>query len=177
MILITPINRVCEGKSTKHPVTKFAPFLWLKTTRPNFTVVSIDGYIIDETHAVNGIFKKAEYINEVNEKAFDANLIFNIFSKNEIKIIKYFADTFDSGLYTFVWPKDYPQGFDVSEKLIHSIKFSFSNNDITIDSVKVISLYDLEEGIFKLRRFSFRTVKGLNAASSNVECFLANKTK
>ena len=175
-MLINPQSRLCEGKSTKHPVTVYQPLLWLKTNSEQYTVISIDGFIIDKSHRVNGIFKKAEIAENPTTEAFEPEQVFELISTNEFHVLKRFADIFDTSLHTFVWPKDYPTGYNPSDKVIHSIRYSFDNNDVKILSVKMVSINDLERGIQMLRGHSFKNVKPLLSASSNVECYLANNT-
>ena len=70
-MLINPLSRLCEGKSTKHPITVYQPLLWLKTNVEQYTVINIDGFVIDKSHRVNGIFKKAEIADNSTAEAFD----------------------------------------------------------------------------------------------------------
>ncbi len=60
--------------------------------------------------------------------------------------------------------------------MIHLFKLSTIENELQIERYKRINLYQLEQGIRKLRGFSFNKVKDLYIASSNVECHLANTT-
>ena len=175
-MLINPQSRLCESKSTKHPITVYQPFLWLKTNSEQYTVINIDGFVIDKSHRVNGIFKKAEIADNPTAEAFEPEQVFELISTNEFHVLKKFADIFDTSLHTFVWPKDYPTGYNSSDKVIHSIRFSFDNNDARISSAKMVSINDLERGIQMLRGHSFKKVKPLLSASSNVECYLANNT-
>lgn len=176
MILLTPLSRVCVGKSTKYPVTEYLPLLWIKPQGEKYTVVNIDGFIIDKNHSVNGIFKKAEFISEFENEEFTPESIFQLITQNEFKVIKSFASTFETDIHTFIWPKDFPTRYSVSDKLIYSLKFDFKDAEIAVSSVKKISLQELEKGISILRGFSFKNVKNLNSSSSNVECYLANNT-
>lgn len=176
MLFVTPGSRVCEGKSTKHPVTEYIPFLWLKVVNERYTVVSIDGFIITNNHLVNGVFKKAEYIKQFVGEELNGDDVFTYLSKSELNVLKKFANVFGTEIFTFIWPKDFPKGFKIEDKCIYSLKFSFEN-EVTISSLKLISLLELEMGISMLRGYSFDTVKGLKIATSNVECYLANRTK
>ncbi len=176
-MLITPQTRVCEGKKTRYALTAYQPFLWLKTNNDEqYTVINIDGFIINTDYRVNGIFKKAEITTEAVSAIFVPEKIFELLPKNELQVLKKFADVFGTDIYTFIWPQDYPTEHNPLDKTIHSAKFSFLNNDIQISSVKKISLNDLERGIKMLRGQSFSKVKPLLSASSNVECYLANNT-
>jgi hypothetical protein len=177
MILIIPSSRVCKGKTTKYPITGNIPLLWIKTENEKYSVISIDGFIINNQHNVNGIFKKAEYIIENEGEVFVPEDIFQLISKQEFNIINEFASAFQSPIITLIWPENFPEGYNTTDDLIYSLKFDFNSDETKVSSVKSISLDTLERGIAQLRGFSFKNVKNLNSASSNVECFLANNTK
>lgn len=79
--------------------------------------------------------------------------------------------------YTFFWPVKFPVGYDINSKVIHFFIFDATVKKLQIKTHKLISLKDLENGIKRLRGYSFSKVKTLNSSSSNVECFLANNTE
>lgn len=177
MILLIPDNRVCPNKTTRYPVTGINPILWIKTNNEDYTVVSIDGFIVTNQNQVNGIFKKFEYRSDNVKDEISIEAINSVFSESEIRLIKDFSEVMNCGFYTFIWPEDFPEGYDLSSKLIHSYTFNINEDELSIKTHKLISIAELEEGIRKLRGYSFSAVKNLNSASSNVECFLANNTR
>ena len=177
MILLIPENRVCPDKKTPYPVTGFNPIHWIKTDDPDFIVTGIDGFIVTNQNKVNGIFKKFEYIEEEPNEAISIEAIQSVFPERENWLINNLSDVLDCMSYTFFWPREFPVGFDINSQVIHIYKFDSKVNNFQINRHKLISLKDLENGIKRLRGFSFLKVKGLNSSSSNVECFLANKTK
>ncbi|GAB3910627.1 hypothetical protein [Mucilaginibacter boryungensis] len=176
MILLIPDNRVCPNKETKYPVTSISPILWIKTDSADYTVVSIDGFIVTNERKVNGIFKKFEYQSEAAVEDIAIDDINSVFSESEIRLLKDFSQVMNCGFFTFIWPENFPEGYEQSAKLIHSYTFNFNDGHLEINTHKLISIEELEDGIRKLRGYSFKTVKSLNAASSNVECYLANNT-
>lgn len=177
MILFIPANRACPDKSTRYPVTDINPMLWVKTENPDYTVISLDGFIVTDQKKVNGIFKKLEFIAETPDEEILLAAISSILLPEEIKLIKDFATALNCKFYIFIWPKNFPQGYAIDAKLIHSYTFSFAEGKLVIDTHKRISIKDLESGIARLRGYSFPAGKEMKAASSNVECYLANKTK
>ena len=176
MILLIPDNRVCPNKTTRYPVTGINPILWIKTDNVDYRVVSIDGFIVTNQNKVNGIFKKFEYRSSTVNNEITVEAINSVFSESEIRLVKNFSEVMNCELYTFIWPEDFPDGYDLSSKLIHSYTFNFFRDQLSIKTHKLISIAELEDGIRKLRRYSFSAVKNLNSASSNVECYLANNT-
>lgn len=176
MILLIPNNRVCPDKETRYPVTGINPMLWIKTDNNDYTVASIDGFIVTNESKVNGIFKKLEYTDAEPDQEISIESINAVLSANEIKLIKKFSEVMNCGFYTFIWPLNFPEGYDPAAQLIHSYTFDFVDAQLVVKSHKLISIPQLEIGIRKLRGYSFSAVKNLNSASSNVECYLANHT-
>lgn len=176
MILLIPDNRVCPKKTTRYPVTGINPILWIKTDNEDYTLVSIDGFIVTNKNKVNGIFKKFEYRSSDINDEITIKAINSVFSGSEIRLIKDFSEVMNCGFYTFIWPEDFPEGYDLASKLIHSYTFDFNGDQLSIKTHRLISIAELEEGIKRLRGYSFSAVKNLNSASSNVECYLANYT-
>ncbi len=176
MILLVPNNRICPGKTTQFPVTTINPVLWIKSGDPEYTVVGIDGFIINSENKVNGLFKKFEYIAEMPGEEISVEAINRVFSENEIRLIKDFSEVMACGFYTFIWPENFPEGYELTSKQIHSYTFDFAD-DLKVHTHKLISMTELESGIAKLRGGPFSFVKNMRSASSNVECHLANHTK
>lgn len=176
MILLVPENRVCPGKTTRYPITNHNPVLWIKTENTDYTVISVDGFIVNNENRVNGIFKKFEFIEDYPNEPITLEDIENVFSNSEIQLISQLAEVLQCRFYTFIWPKDYPIGFSQTDLLIHSFTFHSVNGEMQINTHRIVNINDLEQGIRTLRGFSFRSVKNLNSASSNVECNLANGT-
>lgn len=176
MILMIPEKRVCEGKTVSFKITDHDPVRWIKADNPAYSVVSVDGFIINKQKAVNGIFKKLEYIEEQSGENISLEDITRVIPRNELLLISRLAEGLQCESRTFVWPQNYPTGYDKSLKLIHSIKLHIENEELKIYTYKRSDISDLEQGIRALRGFSFNQVKHLLTASSNVECYLANNT-
>lgn len=176
MILFIPEKRVCTNKTTRYSITNLNPLLWIKKEDADYAVTSIDGYIITRDRKVNGIFKKFEYIQERPNEEITIEEISNVFSENEIRLTQDFSRVMKCSFFTFFWPDNFPEGYDISSKLIHSYTFDFPDNRLAIKTHNVLSISQLEKGIMKLRGESFPSVKNLKSASSNVECYLANNT-
>lgn len=176
MILLVPQNRVCPNKATKFPITNYNPALWFKADRADYTLISIDGFIVNGNNAVNGVFKKLEYNAEAENEDITLEDVTKLISEDEIKLISRFSTFLQCHFFIFVWPENYPVGYNTVLPLIHSFKISLNDNQIQVDRHRKINLNDLERGINMLRGFSFKCVKDLKSASSNVECYLANNT-
>lgn len=176
MILLVPENRVCPGKTTRFPITNYNPVIWIKTENQSYSVITIDGFIVNNHNNVNGIFKKLEYIEEIENEELTLNHITEVISANELTIVSQLANILQCGFFVFIWPKNYPLGFPIEQRFIHSFKLNNNGNQLQIERHSKLNLNHLEEGIRKLRGFSFSRVKNLNSASSNVECHLANNT-
>lgn len=176
MNLMIPGKRICEGQTVSFKITGYDPVLWLKTNNPAYTVISVDGFIINKQRAVNGIFKKLEYIAGNAGETVSLEDITRIIPENEWLLISRLAEGLQCESRTFIWPQDYPAGYDKALKLIHSIKLHAENNRLKIHTYRKANMPDLEQGISALRGFSFSNVKHLLTASSNVECYLANHT-
>ena len=176
MILIIPKNRLCTGKATRFPITNYDPVLWLKTDNEDYSVITIDGFIVNAKNAVNGVFKKLEKLDEANNEKIEVTSITSVISENEILLIKQLAQVFECQFYLFVWPINFPVGYDQEQKLIQSFTFQVEGDKIEIKTRKQLTLTELENGISTLRGKSFSFVKQMNSASSNVECHLANNT-
>lgn len=177
MKLIIPINRLCPGKETRFPITEYNPVLWLKTFDVNFTVISIDGFIVNNNNKVNGLFKKLEYQEETSNEQINLTDIKKNININELTLVYKLANDLECKFFLFIWPLNYPKDYDVNLKLIYSFKFKIFNNELEIHSFKKANLHDLGQGIGILRGFGFNNAKNLNTASSNVECYLANNTR
>lgn len=176
MSLFIPKSRVCPGKTTQYPVTHISPILWLKTSKQNYVITCIDGFIITGGKSVNGIFKKFEYEGEPIVEALFIDQITRVLSEDEILLLKELSNLLRCGFYVFIWPRDFPEGYDISSPLIHAYSFTTADQRVAIKENKLVTISGLEAGIKKLRGFSFSSVKNLNSASSNVECYLANQT-
>ncbi|MET3878762.1 hypothetical protein [Chitinophaga sp. OAE865] len=176
MILMIPEKRVCEGKTVSFKITDHHPLQWIRTDNPAYAVVSVDGFIINEQKAVNGIFKKLEYIEEKPGEAISLEDITRVIPRNELLVISRLAEGLQCESRIFIWPKNYPAGYDKTLKLVHSIKLHIEHDELKIHTYKKVDISDLEQGIRALRGFSFSHVKHLLTASSNVECYLANNT-
>lgn len=179
MNLIQPRRRVCEGKTTKYPVNPNDPFLWLKRNDKDFSVVSIDGYIVNQSKNINGIFKKLEFEytsgNELNEITIDDLL--QAINVQELILFQKLAETFNCVNRIFLWPKDFPKNFDHKSKVVISISLGKNDSgDIYIRNQIIGTIGNLEAMIAKLRGFSFKSVKNLLSAETNMECYLANAT-
>ncbi|MFB0497310.1 hypothetical protein ABID99_003547 [Mucilaginibacter sp. OAE612] len=176
MILLIPGNRICQGKQTRFPITGYNPVLWLKTENENYSVISIDGFIVNNQNTVNGIFKKLEYTEETPGEDISLNDIRTLVSGNELALIKQLADVLQCRFYIFIWPENYPEGYDKDQALIHSITLTLEDGELKFNTHRKVNLDTLEKGIRTMRGFTFRHVKNLNSASSNLECYLANHT-
>lgn len=177
MILLIPEKRVCPGKETRYPITRFNPIHWIKTHDADFIVTGIDGFIVTNENKVNGIFKKFEYIEEDPNEPILTEAIQRVYSESENWLVHNLSEVLNCRSYTFFWPLKFPVGYNINSKVIHFYLFNYEGKNLQIKTHKLISLKDLENGIKRLRGFSFSKVKNLNSSSSNVECFLANHTK
>jgi hypothetical protein len=176
MILLIPENRLCEGKETRFPITNLNPVLWIKTDNADYSVISIDGFIVTAENVVNGLFKKLEYNEETHDEDITLDDITRLISENELRLIVQLAGVLECRFFLFIWPENYPTGYDPTLEIIHSFSFAENDGEVVISTHRKINLELLERGIRVLRRRSFDHVKNLNAASSNVECYLANHT-
>lgn len=176
MILLIPGNRICPNKATKYPVTGINPMLWIRVVNEDYTVVSVDGFIVTNQNRVNGVFKKFEYRSDGVSDEISIDAINSVFLESEVRLIKDFSEVMNCGFYLFIWPEDFPRGYNLSSELIHLYTFYVNKDELAIKTHKLISISELEKGIRRLRGYSFSVVKNLNSASSNVECYLANNT-
>jgi len=178
VILFYAASRVCPGRTTQYPITTHNPVFWIHKDNPRMTVVHIDGFIVTKESKINGIFKKFEYIKESTDQfgEIQTEVLLKVFPKDEIRLIKQLADSLNCQFRTFIWPKNFPEGYEVNEKLIYSLSLDIINDNLAIQKQTLISIKELEAGIRSLRGQSFTYGKPLNSAASNVECYLANKT-
>lgn len=164
MNIIKPIRRICPGKEIKFEIAKINPFEWIKTKDSNYVSNEIDGYISGKDK-INGIFIKYESIQEIDESFI--KLVPSLLEDNESALN--LANILGCPFRIFIWPLNYPEGYDISLQKILSINEK--------GNVKRINLKELEEGIKILRGTSFEMPKNLLTANSYLECYLANKTK
>ena len=174
MIVFKPKRRVCEGKEVQFDITNLDPYIWLQEISDTHISFCIDGFIVTAEKKINGIFNKYEYEGDYNIEELTSALIENY--SQEIFACTSFAKILDTQYRIFVWPKDYPANYSVEDNLILSIKPLIYDGIIDLSNHKLINIKLLEEGIKKLRGYSFSKVKSLLTANSNVECYLANQT-
>ncbi|AYL97606.1 hypothetical protein [Mucilaginibacter celer] len=177
MILSIPETRVCEGRETRYPVTNFNPVLWIKTDNATYSVINIDGFIVTAENAVNGLFKKLEYREETPDEDITLENITQLISENELRLIMQLSGVLQCRFFTFLWPENYPIGYDPADEIIHSFSFADTETGVTIATHKKLNLSAMQEGIKRLRRRSFDRPKNMKAATSNLECYLANETQ
>ncbi len=175
MGIFKPQRRICEGKTVKFEITQLDPFIWLQINSNSYVTYSIDGFIIDSNKKVNGIFNKYEFENHLEPK--EAIAMLNNSFKEETFACASFALLLNTEYRIFLWPKDFPVNHNISDKSIISLNPVVQNYEIDLTSFKLIDINSLEKGIKQLRGYSFRYVKSLLSANSNVECYLANNTK
>ncbi|QXP65720.1 hypothetical protein [Polaribacter sp. AHE13PA] len=174
MVIFKPKRRVCKGKEVRFEITELDPFIWLQVNSESHVSYSIDGFIIDSQKKINGIFNKYEY-----ELGTTLDVLFETLTQTfsqEIYACASFASILNTEYRIFIWPKDFPENFNIQDKLIISIKPVIKDKSIDLSSYKLVNMSALESGIKKLRGYSFSNVKSLLSANSNVECFLANNT-
>lgn len=175
MIVFKPNRRVCEGQSVKYPVTSLDPFDWLQVNSKEYTSFCIDGFIVNNRKKINSVFNKYEFKREQTIEHILNDLKSNF--SDEIFASTSFSKILNTQYRIFLWPKDYPEGYDLNEKLIIAVNPFIEEEKIILSKYRMVTISDLETGIRKLRGYSFKNVKPLLSANSNVECYLADKTR
>ena len=158
-----PNRRICPGKTLRFEISKLNPFAWIQIDNADYIFNELDGYIVNDNR-VNGIFIKYETSikNEITTSdilpLLDAN-------QSALKL----SELLNCPFRLFIWPEDYPKGYDLSEPHITAVDSK--------GNMKKINITHLAEGIRKLRGYQFSNPKNLLSANSYVECYLANKTR
>lgn len=174
MIVFKPKRRVCKGKNVQFAITDLDPFNWLQVTSAQYVSFFIDGFIVSSEKKIKAVFNKYEY--EGDENIDDIISYLKDHFSQEILACASFAEILNTEYRIFIWPKDYPENYDVEEELIISIKPIITNDIVDLSSYKKVNIKSLESGIYKLRGYNFSNGKSLLTANSNVECYLANNT-
>lgn len=173
--IFKPSRRVCPNKNTKFPVTQHNPMLWLNSDEHTHSVNSIDGFVVNQNGEVSAILSRYEYEGIYFDRNDVTTDLINHFSegiKNEIRLAQLLAVPYR----IFVWPKDYPTNKSNFAREIIAFFPKLVDRQIDLSEAKLINLKGLEAGIKKYRGRSFKSVKSLSSANSNLECHLANQT-
>ncbi len=94
MILFIPENKVCPDKTTTYRVTNHKPVLWIKTENPDYSAITVDGFVMNNQRNVRGIFKKLEYIAERDNEEITLDHITEVIAENELKVASQLAKIF-----------------------------------------------------------------------------------
>lgn len=174
--IFKPSRRVCPDKTTRYPVTQHNPMLWLNSDNHSHSVNSIDGFVVNQNGEVSAILSRYEYEGKYNDRNEVTTELIKYFSE-EIKTEIRLAQLLNIPYRIFIWSKDYP--IDQSKSTREIIVFfpKLIANRIDLSEAKLINLKGLEAGIKKYRGQSYKSVKSLSSANSNLECYLANQTK
>ena len=144
-------------------ISNLDPFAWIQINSADYVCNELDGYIVSD-NTVNGIFIKYETstIDEISSSNILALL-------NDNQSALRLSELLNCPFRIFIWPKNYPEGYDLREPLITAVDPD--------GNLKNINITSLAEGIRKLRGHDFSNPKNLLSANSYLECYLANKTR
>ena len=173
--IFKPKRRACSGKTLKYPITQEKPSSWLQAGNKGFLFSSLDGYVVDKDKKVSALMSRFEFEGAyLDRHHFTDNLLDKYADELHANMI--LANQLKVPYRIFLWPKDFPSANQLNDREIIVYLPSMNNNKLDASNVKWINLQGLESGIKKYRGKSFESVKSLGSATSNVECYLANKT-
>lgn len=174
---------ICPDKSVKFEISKLNPINWLisniEDENSKYVVFEVDGYIIDKDNLPKANFTRFEVIEDKVDKVCIDSLINEIKTNFKTKLLYNlkFAKLLDIKHWVIITLNNYPLGYDLSDNGIISIDFDFTIDDeLILKSVKYLNVNEMENGIKKLRGFSFKKVKELLTAPSQLSCYLNNST-
>ncbi len=162
----------------RYPITALDPMPWLVAPGDaDYDCFSVDGFVTTERKTITALFQRFEYRG--TDGRLDAEELLEVlrtrYSTDLIGAV-YLAELLNCPNRVFVWPENYPKGYPADVREIISIQPEMIDGVLRLDTYQMVDLKSLAGGIEILRDRSFKTVKPLLSASSNVECYLANAT-
>lgn len=165
---------VCPCQEVKYPPAGESPTDWLRGGYLGLEVITIHGFIVDKSNSIPALFLRAEFIEEGDLKL---SYLINRYVKYEgWELLKTVSEYLNSPVNLLLIPYGYPnselQKFSVNDKCLYLFD-DITNN--SFECYKRISLLDLGLIFKSMRGRSFTRAKKLNAASTYLECSLANE--
>lgn len=178
MEIFKPRRRVCAGQSVRYPITALDPMPWLVPPEDaDYDCFAVDGFVTAGRGAITAFFQRFEY-RDANDPLVVEGLLHVLRTRYSSDLIGavYLSELINCPNRVFVWPEDFPEGYPADAREIVSLRPEMIDGVLRLDTYRMVDLESLAGGIEQLRGRSFKNVKSLLSAGSNVECYLANAT-